>query len=458
MTFTSNFFLIGLLPWFICLFLLFGNQNKIIKIALIALANSVFYIGGGVGAFIFICGYSILIWAFCLVLRKFHGRKVLAFIIIISIAPLLFAKYTGFVIESLNSCFNCRVPIPGIVVPIGISFFTFEAVSLLVDTYKNTILKKPDFIDVYLYLTFFPTVTSGPIIRMNEFRHGLAEGSNPTNYTESIERIVIGLSKKVLIADKIAILADYYFDGIAAGNTYSCIGLWIGSIAYTLQLYYDFSGYSDMAIGIGQLLGFTIKENFNKPYHASSISDFWKRWHISLTQWFRDYIYIPLGGNRCTIPRHLLNMLIVWFLTGIWHGADWSFIVWGIGYFILLVFERYISFIKKITVGAVGHIYTLFFINLLWIPFRAKDLRITAKYIIQMFGRGTGLIEEKAIAFIPFFVLAVSLCFPWDKLLNGFFYMRWFIFFKRLMIVALAGLAICAVVNSSYTPYIYGNF
>ena len=260
------------------------------------------------------------------------------------------------------------------------------------------------------------------------------------------------------MADKIAILADYYFDGIAVGNTYSSAGLWVGSLAYTLQLYFDFSGYSDMAIGFGGLMGFRIGENFNKPYQASSISDFWKRWHISLSRWFRDYVYIPLGGNRCTMPRNILNLLIVWLLTGIWHGADWSFVLWGVGYFALLATEKYVPFVKKMETHWTGHVYALFFINLLWIPFRAKNLHVAGKYIYGMFGGGRGPLEHKAISFIPFLVLAILLCFSWDRWTGWLKQKWWFKIFKEIGTILLAAWAVCAVVNSSYTPYIYGNF
>ncbi len=457
MTFTMSFFLIGLLPWFIFLFNIIGKKEKIIRILLI-LANSLFYVWGGAGAFIFICGYSVVIWLFSSFLRTFKNKCILVISIICSVIPLLFVKYTDFIAENLNYLFNRELPSQTIVIPIGISFFTFEAVSLLADIYKNNVKEPPNLIDVYLYLTFFPTVTSGPIIRYKEFEEGLAHRFYAINYTDSIERIVIGLYKKVFIADKIAILADYYFDGIAAGNSYSCIGLWIGSIAYTLQLYFDFSGYSDMAIGIGRLLGFDLRENFNKPYQASSISNFWKRWHISLTQWFRDYIYIPLGGNRCAIPRHIFNMLVVWLLTGIWHGADWTFIIWGLGYFILLLIEKYIPVMKKMENNAIGHFYTLFFVNLLWVPFRAGNLNVAVRYVTGMFGGGIGIIEDKAVAFIPFLVIAILLCFTWNGLFGKIEQKQWFIVIRRLVIVIMALLAICAVVNSAYAPYIYGNF
>lgn len=282
---------------------------------------------------------------------------------------------------------------------------------------------------------------------------------NLENFGYAIERIAIGLCKKKLIADKIVILSDYYFDGVASGNTYSCLGLWMGSIAYTLQLYFDFSGYSDMAIGIGKLLGFDIYENFNEPYQANSISDFWKRWHISLSQWFKDYVYIPLGGNRCSISRHILNLFIVWILTGIWHGADWSYMLWGIGYFVLLVLEKYVPIMRKIGNSWYGHIYTLFFVNILWILFRSDSVATSGKYINGMIGaNGLGTIEDKAVIFLPYLLMIVFLCFPWKRFLKRYYERKWYIILKGIIMLILVGLAICAVINSSYTPYIYGDF
>ena len=458
MTFTTNIFLIGLLPWFLCLLKWAGNKKFTLKIILLFFANSLFYVWGGVGAFIFICGYSILVWMFSFIIKNTRNKYILAVIIIFTITPLLFVKYTNFVISNLNSILGTVISNKTIVVPIGISFYTFQAVSLIADVHKGKVSNTPGLMKVYLYLTFFPTVSSGPIIRYNEFESGLVYGANSTDYVVSIERIIIGLAKKILIADKIAILSDYYFDGVAAGNIYSCAGLWIGSIACALQIYFDFSGYSDMAIGIGQLLGFDIKENFNKPYLARSISDFWKRWHISLTQWFKDYVYIPLGGNRCAMKRHILNMLIVWLITGIWHGADWSFIIWGLGYFLLLTAEKYIPFMKNIGKTVFGHIYALFFINLLWVPFRADNSMTAADYILGMFGGGTGPLESKAVAFLPFLIIAVLLCLPWNTWFEKEKQSRFFNVIRGLFILAIFVLSLCASVNSSYAPFIYGNF
>ncbi|MCF0111156.1 MAG: MBOAT family protein [Erysipelotrichaceae bacterium] len=364
----------------------------------------------------------------------------------------------NFAIFGINSIFNSGIQPVSILIPMGISFFTFEAVSFLADVYNEKIKDKPSILNVYLYLSFFTTVTSGPIIRFKEFNQGLRNNLQTINYANAIERIMIGLCKKVLIADKISVLANYYFDGVALGNQYSSIGLWLGSIAYTLQLYFDFSGYSDIAIGIGQLLGFSIRENFNKPYQAGSISDFWKRWHISLTQWFRDYVYIPLGGNRCSIPRHILNMLSVWLLTGIWHGTDLSFILWGLGYFVLLVIEKYIPFMKKLENTIIGRLYTLFFVNLLWILFRADNLKTAAIYIKGLFSNITIGIEDKAMRFIPFILCCILLCFPWNKLFAKWSKKKWFALVRGILLIMLSIMVIAGIVNSAYTPYIYGNF
>jgi len=375
--------------------------------------------------------------------------------------------------------------VPKMLIPLGISFFTFEAISCLSDVNKGVASSKISIIDIFLYLSFFATVTSGPIIRINDFlarlgnSHDEASGGVASTSVSStpvakfsaeyyIERILFGFYKKMLIADKLAPLADYYFDGVRGGTSFSLPGLWIGSIAYTLQLYFDFSGYSDMAIGIGGLMGFEIPENFNSPYQAGSISDFWKRWHISLSTWFRDYIYIPLGGNRRGIPRHILNMLVVWLLTGIWHGADWSFIVWGIGYLILLLLEKYVPVFRSISKTNFGNIYALFFINLLWIPFRAANMSVAGRFIAGMFGLGSDMmLEEKAIRYLPLICLACLLCAPFRKihianknasLKDYLLSKKWFGVFRGFVMLLLFILALSAMINSTYTPYIYGNF
>ena len=370
--------------------------------------------------------------------------------IIITLLPLLFVKYSAVMIGTLNSLLGAKLAYPDIVIPMGISFFTFQAISLLSDIYTEKITQEVSLVEVFTYLTFFPTVTSGPIMRFENFKKGLKGEIISVSYYEAIEKIIGGLCKKVLIADKLAILANYYFDGMTAGRTFSAPGLWMGSIAYTLQLYFDFSGYSDMAMGIGQFLGFDVGKNFNSPYQAKSISDFWRRWHISLSQWFRDYVYIPLGGNRCTVSRHILNLFVVWVLTGIWHGTGLSFLVWGMGYFLLLTMEKYIPCMKKIETKWYGHIYALFFINLLWVPFRADSLTVALKYVAGMFGIGSASgMESRAVMFIPYMLLAAALCFPWKNILEKWRKNRIFCGLKGIVMILLFVLAISAVISSS---------
>lgn len=458
MTFTSSIFLIGILPWFICLYNLTGKKNITVRAMLLFAADTVLFIWSGAAMFVFLCLYAAAVWIMAVVLCRHRNRAVLAATIVLALIPLLLVKYAGFAVENLNRLPGVELSYNAVAAPLGISFFTFEAVSFLADIYKNRIEKTPNAVRVFLYLSFFPTVTSGPIIRYADFEEGLAIENRETDYTAAVERIIIGMCKKLLVADKLAMLADFYFDGIAAGRGLSGAGLWVGSIAYSLQLYFDFSGYSDMAVGIGKLIGFDIPENFDRPYQAGSISEFWKKWHISLTKWFKDYIYIPLGGNRCAVPRHILNMLIVWLLTGIWHGADWTFMVWGLGYFILLLAEKYIPAIKKLEGTAAGHIYTLFFVNLLWVPFRADNINNATAYLKGMFGGGSGLIEDKAVSFAPFLIAAAALCLPWEKWLKRFEDKRWFSILRKAAIVFAAVLAVCAMVNSAYVPYIYGKF
>ena len=459
MSFSSSVFLFVLLPWF-ALAARGAKKNISVRKIILLIGNSVFYIWGGTGGFLFAIFYSVAIWSLSKgITRKTDNTLFFHASIIIAALPLVYVKYVSFFIRNINSLMHWNISVPTTLIPIGISFFTFEAISLLVDLHKGIVSSCPAIQETFLYLTFLPTVTSGPITRYSDFEYGLNNHSGYESAVPDVERIILGLCKKVLIADKLAPLVNYYFEGVAAGNNFSLTGLWIGSIAFSLQLFYDFSGYTDMAIGIGRLLGFELRENFDHPYTAESITDFWRRWHISLSRWFRDYIYIPMGGNRCPVKRHLFNLLTVWLLTGIWHGADWSFVLWGIGYFILLVMEKYVPMMKKFSRKWYGHIYTLFWVNLLWVLFRAENVSVAGKYVFGMFCVSRDLLpEEHAIHFLPYLFLAIILCLPWNRYLSDYVKNRWLQFGRRVVILTFAVLAICAVINANYAPYIYGSF
>lgn len=446
MSFTSTFFLTGLLPGLILLFYIF-RKDAAVRRVLLFIANMLLYLdGGGARALLLLLAMGVLTWLFCRMCARYHNRVLLLIGCVVLLVPLFLFKYTDIV--------------SGLFMSAGISFFTFEAVSCLCDVYRGEVEDIPSLAEILTYLSFFPTVVSGPVVRIKQFREGMGKKLSLPDFQEGAALFVTGLGKKVLLADKLAPLANYYFDGVAAGSQFSLPGLWFGSFAYTLQLYFDFSGYSDMAIGIGRTLGYHIPSNFNKPYRAESIQDFWRRWHISLSTWFRDYVYIPLGGSRRGAVRQAGNLLVVWVLTGIWHGADSTFLVWGIGYFLLLIMEKYVPQMRRMNGRWYGHLYVLFCVNLLWVPFRAQDCAAFVRYLKGMFGISFGgvMLEQRGIRFLPFLIFCALLCTPWKKVVEKYRELWWFRVMRGLLMGATAYLAVCAVINSSYAPYIYGDF
>lgn len=451
MPFSSNLFLIGFLPWMLLLFCLVSRTNHIgTRKAFIGACNLVFYLWGGIQALEILLGLVLLTWLAGQLLYRFRKRLILLVSCSILLLPLAVMKYSGFLLSSF-------------ILPLGISFFTFEAISCICDVYHGSVQKAPSLLDIYLYLSFFVTVTSGPILRIGNFLDGMnqAEAARKTDAAACLERIFLGLCKKVLLADKIAMVSDLYFEGMLVGYQYSGVGLWVGAIAYALQLYFDFSGYSDMAIGIGALMGFSIPENFNHPYQAKSIQDFWKRWHITLSQWFRDYVYIPLGGSRCSSAQNIFNLCCVWLLTGIWHGADWSFLAWGVGHLILLILEKYVTPVQKLTHHWIGHFYTMFFVILLWVPFRAQNIHVASQYLQGMFrfNHHWMQLEAETVRSIPFLTFAALACTPLAQKIADCSQMHPFLMVLRKgILIAISMLALSAVIGTSYAPCIYGAF
>lgn len=323
--------------------------------------------------------------------RKFR-KLVLVSAVIANILILFYFKYFDFTIESINEILGLSFDLKGIILPIGISFFTFQGMSYVVDVYRNDVSVQKNLFKLALYITLFPQLIAGPIVRYKDVAHEIDYRIvSLDDFSDGVQRFIIGLAKKAIIANTMAVLVDNVWEQGANCNLWSVA--WAACIAYTLQIYFDFSGYSDMAIGIGRMFGFHFSENFNLPYIAESISEFWRRWHISLSSWFRDYVYIPLGGNRKYV---YLNLAIVFILTGIWHGASWHFLVWGIwnGFFILL--ERCLSrnghqSIMKVESQynikrMMKKIYTLTVVNLGWILFRAPSTGEAVEFIFSMFG------------------------------------------------------------------------
>lgn len=316
-------------------------------------------------------------------------RRLLLFVCICAnVLTLFIYKYLDFSITVVNKIFRTDFDVVGIVLPIGISFFTFQAMSYVIDVYKGTVEVQKNPFYVALYISFFPQLIAGPIVRYSTIEDQIVNRTcSLDKFAEGVRRFLLGFCKKVILANNLSVVATEVFK-MNPVETNGVI-LWIGSICYSLQIFFDFSGYSDMAIGLGKMFGFEFNENFNYPYISKSITEFWRRWHISLSSWFRDYVYIPLGGSRVSFGRHIFNMFVVWMLTGIWHGANYTFIVWGLMYFLLLVIEKYIIKPEKrndIVFKCVWGVTTLACVNFGWVLFNSTSLHFGLEYCLGMIG------------------------------------------------------------------------
>lgn len=318
------------------------------------------------------------------------ARVLLTVTVVLNSGLLFWFKYLDFSISIVNQVFGTGLPARGIALPIGISFFTFQALSYVIDVYRGTVPVQKNLCYVALYISFFPQLIAGPIVRYSSIEKQISERKCTVEGAgEGIRRFFLGFCKKILLANNLGVVSSAAFGLAGLVETINPLFLWMASICYSLQIYYDFSGYSDMAIGLGKMFGFAFEENFNYPYISRSVTEFWRRWHISLGQWFRDYVYIPLGGSRVAVPRHLLNMLVVWGLTGIWHGANLTFVVWGLWYFALLAIEKYIikpERRKFVLCRIIWQAVTLVCVNFGWVMFNSADVVSGIRYCLAMLG------------------------------------------------------------------------
>ena len=390
-------------------------------------------------------------------------------------------KYANFIVENLNSLFSWldipTVTQTSILLPVGISFYTFQAMSYLIDVYRKEVETQKKFINLGLYISLFPQLIAGPIVRYHDINLQLSNRTySYKKFSSGVMRFTIGMAKKVFIANNMAIIADHFFNMETSGL--SPVYAWLGIIAYTLQIYYDFAGYSDMAIGLGRMFGFEFLENFNLPYIAKSIMEFWRRWHISLSSWFRDYLYIPLGGNRKGKNRTYVNLFIVFFVTGFWHGSSWNFVVWGLLHGTFLVIERvgFGKILEKLP-SIFRYIYTLFVVIIAWVLFRADDFSHAWEYYKAMFG-ATDVITNKFEIFeyvnyeITFYfiigVLGAFNFFPFiQKMANRFFEKIMkssvcievvFPILKAAFVLAVFLATTGYLLSNSYNPFIYYRF
>lgn len=489
MLFSSITFLGFFLPFILVLY--YSIPNRIYRNCVLFLGSLLFY-AWGEPKFIFLM-FASIIFNYNMGLRlgnpELTRRKTLLIIsIIVNIGILFVFKYLGFscriVTAILTSLHLKPLRIINLIMPIGISFYTFQEISYIVDVYRNPELSQKNLLNLGLYISFFPQLIAGPIVRYHDINEQIIERTeNLSQFANGIERFIIGLSKKLLIANAMAQVCDKIYS--ADFFSYGTYAAWIAAIAYALQIYYDFSGYSDMAIGLAKMFGFDLLENFNYPYAASSITDFWKRWHISLTNFFRDYVYIPLGGNRKGSKRTVLNRYIVFFTTGLWHGASFSFILWGLAHGTLMTIERLFGKnvkiseckILRILLSIFHRVVTILFILLLWILFR-NGTKMTLKLLFKMAGvnytifTSAGLTRWFQVGFlylgidIKFYILAsmgIIFCFPWWKKIRLFYSENNVISMvlrsiKYLMLVCLLVLCFANLASNSYNPFIYFRF
>ena len=473
MLFSSTFFLYIFLP--LVLILYYGLCRKQGSRNILLLVASLGFYAWGEPKFVLVMLLSIIVNYYfgLLVELTRHTQKVrlyLTLMVTFNLGIMGIFKYLGFAVETINSIGGLSLTVPQIALPIGISFFTFQSISYVVDVYREhgKVLKNP--LDVGLYIAFFPQLIAGPIVRYetvaNEI-HGRKETEE--DFASGIVRFITGLSKKVLLSNQFALIADKAF-ALQGAGTLSVGMAWLGAISYMLQIYFDFAGYSDMAIGLGRMFGFHFNENFNFPYVAKSISDFWRKWHISLSTWFRDYVYIPLGGSRVGKVKLFRNIFVVWLLTGIWHGANWTFIVWGVYFGVILIIEKFTGLDKWLAKSkVVGHFYTLFLVLISWVFFRANSLGDAVSYLKYMFGMQDAALTTPLTHLyfsenIMILIIGILAALPFSKWAKRWYHMESVTIQKVMKLLGMVALVILFftsvsyLVKGTYNPFIYFNF
>lgn len=466
MVFSSTIFLCVYLPLVLLGYYICPKKGRNL---FLLIASLVFY-AWGEPKYVFLMIFSILVnYIFGRLMDKNRGRQkrmklLLVLSVVIDIGLLSVFKYTDFIITNVNAIFGSSFDLLNIALPIGISFYTFQAMSYTIDVYRNDVRVQKNLIDFGMYITMFPQLIAGPIVRYADVQDQLAERSVTTaDFSEGVMRFVVGLGKKVLLANQMgAVWSEIY----ALGGDVSALMAWTGAIAYTFQIYFDFSGYSDMAIGLGRMFGFKFPENFRYPYQSVSITDFWRRWHITLSTWFKEYLYIPLGGNRCGLARQALNLLIVWSLTGFWHGAGWNFVMWGLYYFVILFIEKLflLKALDKLP-KLFRHVYALLLIVIGWVIFASDDVSVLLPYLGSMFGANGAIGGMDVYTLLTKAVLLIICCIASTELPKKLFLSaagamneKAAFTLKSVLMIALLALSMILLIGDSYNPFLYFRF
>lgn len=472
MLFSSTTFIYLFLPIVLFFNFIVFKKSRLLQNVFLLFASLFFY-AWGEPKFVLVMIASIVVnWFIGLIISKKRDSKrisklIIAFDVAFNLGLLFVFKYLTFAGGILKDVLGLDLHIPNIALPIGISFFTFQAMSYVIDVYRQKGEVQTNILYVGLYISFFPQLIAGPIVRYETIADEIKNRKETIDdFFNGFARFVVGLSKKVLLANSFAILADQTFDTAGNGESISVMFSWLGAVAYTLQIFFDFSGYSDMAIGLGRMFGFHFLENFDYPYISTSITEFWRRWHMSLGTWFRDYLYFPLGGSRCSKARNIFNLFVVWTLTGIWHGANFTFLAWGLMYFVLLVIEKLTGIHKKNgkIINVVKWFYTILFVVLGWVLFRASSISDAFEYLKSMFGLNgnvfldgmfTGWFTQNLILIVIGFVL----CTPIFRMLSEKTKNSNIVgFVKTGALICLFVLSVANLVSRSYNPFIYFNF
>ena len=465
MLFTSISFLYYFLPALIIIYFITPKKYKNI---ILLIASLLFYFYGE-PKYVFLMILEIIIaYIGAILIDKYknQSKNILIITLFIHVFLLIIFKYTDFIIQTINDISNANIKLLNIALPIGISFYTFQIISYIIDVYNGKVKVQKNIIKLATYVSLFPQLVAGPIVRYQTVEKELDNRVHSfNNFAYGIRRFSVGLAKKVLIANALGELCSK----APATSEETVVFFWIFGISYMLQLYFDFSAYSDMAIGLGRIFGFHFPENFNYPYISKSITEFWRRWHISLSTWFKDYVYIPLGGNRVSRYKQIRNILIVWLLTGIWHGANWTFLIWGLLFGIILIIEKIFlnKFMEKLP-SFIRRIYVLFIVMILFIIFSSDNMSVALSNIKGLFGmNGEAFINDYTLhylnSYLPVLIIALFGATPFikiliDKLRKNKYVNNIINILEPILIVVILVVVTSYLIDNSYNPFLYFRF
>lgn len=465
MLFTSISFLYYFLPALIIIYFITPKKYKNI---ILLIASLLFYFYGEPKYVFLMIAEIIIAYIGAILIDKYknQSKNILITTLFIHVFLLIIFKYTDFIIQTINDISNANIKLLNIALPIGISFYTFQIISYIIDVYNGKVNVQKNIIKLATYVSLFPQLVAGPIVRYQTVEKELDDRVHSfNNFAYGIRRFTIGLAKKVLIANALGELCSKTF----LADEKTVVFFWIFGISYMLQLYFDFSAYSDMAIGLGRIFGFHFPENFNYPYISKSITEFWRRWHISLSTWFRDYVYIPLGGNREGKYKQIRNILIVWLLTGIWHGANWTFLIWGLLFGIILIIEKIWlnKFMEKLP-SFIRRIYVLFIVMILFIIFNSDNMSVALTNIKGLFGmNGEAFVNDYTLhylkSYLPVLIIALLGSTPFikiliDKLRKNKYVNNIINILEPILIVVILVVVTSYLIDNSYNPFLYFRF